>query len=69
METRCRANNSKIEVGKKEIFMFKNSPEVEALYRFVLENNLRRETLASIDAICKKLNVSKKKRGRSRKIQ
>jgi hypothetical protein len=50
---------------------FKTSPDVEAFYRFVHENGLRREAgiiLKTVHARLKALSKKKKKRGR-KKIQ
>ena len=46
---------------------FRKSPEVENFYRFVSENDLRREALMILEVITSKLAQKKKKK--SRKIQ
>ena len=46
---------------------FRKSPEVENFYRFISENDLRREALMVLEVITSKLAQKKKKK--SRKIQ
>lgn len=46
---------------------FRKSPEVENFYRFISENDLRREALMILEVITSKLAQKKKKK--SRKIQ
>ena len=46
---------------------FRKSPEVENFYRFISENDLRREALMILEVITSKLAHKKKKK--SRKIQ
>jgi hypothetical protein len=46
---------------------FRKSPEVENFYRFICENDLRREACMVLERITAKLGPKKKKR--SRKIQ
>ena len=46
---------------------FRKSPEVENFYRFISENDLRREALMILEVITSKLVQKKKKK--SRKIQ
>tara|TARA_B100000287_G_C20533592_1_gene741877 strand:+ start:336 stop:551 length:216 start_codon:yes stop_codon:yes gene_type:complete len=46
---------------------FRKSPEVENFYRFISENDLRREALMILEVITSKLSQKKKKK--SRKIQ
>ncbi len=46
---------------------FRKSPEVENFYRFISENDLRREALMILEVVTSKLAQKKKKK--SRKIQ
>ena len=64
---------SKIEEGSAESAKggrnFKTSQDVEAFYRFVHENGLRREArtvLESVHAKIKEINKKSKKRGRKK---
>ena len=58
---------------KANIRTFRSSPEVENLYRFVSDNNIRREALMIIDSIFKAYKAKEKalkkasKRGRKKK--
>ena len=48
---------------------FKKSTEIENLYRFINDNNLRREAKMILELVCQKLNVKKKKKkGRPKNI-
>ena len=54
------------EVGLRS---FKKSTEIENLYRFINDNNLRREAKMILELVCQKLNVKKKKKkGRPKNI-
>lgn len=48
---------------------FRNSPDIENFYRFVHENDLRREAKAALELINTVLNPKKKRKRRSKKIQ
>ncbi len=59
---------------KANIRTFRSSPEVENLYRFISDNNIRREAHMVIEAIFKSykarekaLKKASKKRGRKKK--
>lgn len=58
---------------KANIRTFKSSPEVENFYRFVSENNLRREALMIVESVHKAITLKEKaakkakKRGRKKK--
>lgn len=48
---------------------FKSSSEIENLYRFIHENNLRAEAKTLIELVVKRLSPPKKKRGRKKLVQ
>ena len=58
---------------KANIRTFRSSPEVENLYRFISDNNLRRESQIIIDTVYKAIKAKEKaakkalKRGRKKK--
>lgn len=58
---------------KVNIRTFRNSPEVESFYRFIHENNLRRESAIIMQKVVIMMGGSKKKtpkkRGRKKKVQ
>ena len=48
---------------------FRSSSDIENLYRFIHENNLRAEARTLIETVVKRLAPAKKKRGRKKTIQ
>lgn len=48
---------------------FRNSSDIENLYRFIHENNLRAEAKTLIELVVKRITPAKKKRGRKKVIQ
>jgi pantoate kinase len=56
--------------GQRTIKNFKSSPDVENFFRFVHENDLRKEARMILEAVCKALEPKKKRRKRrSKKVQ
>jgi len=63
------ANSVGAEINKA-LRNFRSSADIENFYRFVFENNLRREAKMVLDTICKQINIEKKKakrKGRTKK--
>lgn len=62
-------NNPELEQVEKvsPIKSFRSNPDVENFYRFVYENNLRKEAKACFEAIVDVLRPVKKNRGRKKK--
>ena len=59
------------EVKKTEVSRsrnFRNSADIENFYRFVHDNNLRREAHLILETIISRMNI-KKRRRRSKKVQ
>ena len=48
---------------------FRSNADVENFYRFIYENNLRKEAKSCLESIVKALNPTKKTRGRKKKVQ
>ena len=50
---------------------FRSGPDVENFYRFIYENNLRKEAKSCLDSVIKVIKPPRKKktRGRKKKIQ
>ena len=46
---------------------FRSSPDVENFYRFVYENDLRKDAKLCLDAVVKAIKPPKKTRGRRKK--
>ena len=46
---------------------FRSNPDVENFYRFIYENNLRKEAKTCFEAIVKAIKPPKKTRGRKKK--
>jgi len=53
----------------KPVRNFRNSPDIENFYRFVHENDLRREAKMIFEAINAKVNKTTKRKSRSKKVQ
>lgn len=53
----------------KPVRNFRNSPDIENFYRFIHENDLRREAKMIFEAINAKVNKSSKRKSRSKKVQ
>ena len=53
--------------AKPTVRNFRNIPDIENFYRFVYENDLRRETKLVLAAIVRKLNAAAKKSKRNKK--
>ena len=53
----------------KPVRNFRNSPDIENFYRFIHENDLRREAKMIFEAINAKVNKSAKKKSRAKKVQ
>ncbi len=52
----------------KSVKNFRSNVEIENFYRFIHENDLRRETISMLEFVHSKL-AKPKKRGRKKKIQ
>lgn len=48
---------------------FRSNPDIENFYRFVYENNLRKEAKLCLDTVVKAFKPATKKRGRKKKVQ
>ena len=60
------------EVAKSGVRNFRNIADIENFYRFVYENDLRREAKMVLQAICgeqKKAKKKSKSKSKSRKLQ
>lgn len=53
----------------KPVRNFRNSPDIENFYRFIHENDLRREAKMIFEAINAKVNKTSKRKSRSKKVQ
>lgn len=53
----------------KPVRNFRSSPDIENFYRFVHENDLRREAKMIFEAINAKINKPSKRKSRSKKVQ
>jgi len=53
--------------AKPGVRNFRNIPDIENFYRFVYENDLRRETKLVLSLIVRKLNAATKKAKKSKK--
>ncbi len=53
----------------KPVRNFRNSPDIENFYRFVHENDLRREAKLVFEALNAKINKTNKRKSRSKKVQ
>ncbi len=64
MNAETNATNTEVKPGVRN---FRTIPEIESFYRFVYENDLRRETKLALSVIIRKLNAANKKSKRSKK--
>ena len=48
---------------------FRNSPDIENFYRFVHENDLRKEAKAALELVVATIKPKKKRKRRTKKIQ
>lgn len=62
-------NESASENGPRTLKGFRNSVELETFYRFVYENDLRREAKLAIEMLVSRLSPKKKGRGRKSQLQ
>lgn len=62
-KTKAVTLDKEASVGMKA---FKSSSEIESLYRFIHDNNLRAEARTLIEFALKKVAPAKKKRGRKK---
>lgn len=53
--------------AKPGVRNFRNIPDIENFYRFIYENDLRRETKLVLGQIVRKLNAANKKSKRNKK--
>jgi len=62
-------NNSNLEQTEKvsPLKNFRSNPDVENFYRFIYENDLRKEAKSCLEAIVDTLKPRKKTRGRKKK--
>lgn len=64
MNAETNANISEVKTGVRN---FRTIPDIENFYRFVYENDLRRETKLALSVIIRKLNAATKKSKKSKK--
>ncbi|MCP4912570.1 MAG: hypothetical protein GY909_05585 [Oligoflexia bacterium] len=64
---KVKETNTKTEAGKN-FKSFRTSDELEAFYRFVHENDLRREAKMALEYLVDKIKPAPKKRGRAKKV-
>ena len=62
-KTKATTTSKEASMGMKT---FKSSSEIESLYRFIHDNNLRAEAKSLIEFAVKKVAPAKKKRGRKK---
>lgn len=62
-KTKATTTNKEASIGMKS---FKSSSEIESLYRFIHDNNLRAEAKILIQYALQKVAPAKKKRGRKK---
>jgi hypothetical protein len=60
-------NEAQNESHNRNVKNFRSSPDVENFYRFINENNLRREAQKAIEAIYDRIKLAEKKSKRKRK--
>ena len=58
-------NEAKAKTGKN----FRSAPDVENFYRFIHENDLRKEAKTVLEAIIQAIKPKKKRKGRKKKAQ
>tara|TARA_R110002072_G_scaffold1989_2_gene16281 strand:- start:7357 stop:7566 length:210 start_codon:yes stop_codon:yes gene_type:complete len=63
----AKETSAKVETGKN-LKSFRTSNELEALYRFIHENSLRREAGMAFQYLISKIKPAPKKRGRAKKV-
>ncbi|MEE2671856.1 MAG: hypothetical protein VYA54_09105 [Bdellovibrionota bacterium] len=67
---KTKATNTSTETNKEAAVSgmkaFRSSSEIENLYRFIHDNNLRTEARSLIELVVAKMSPAKKKRGRKK---
>ena len=64
---RAASKQASTESAKAALKTFKQSDEVQDFYRFVHENNLRRDAKTMIETLVAKVKATSKKKGRRKK--
>ena len=66
--TTTNTNKTNEENGAKKVQNFRSNVDVENFYRFVHENDLRREAKMLLSMVYSRMTDTKKKKGRKKKL-